>query len=319
MKPLRADQIRGTWATILLPINADDSIDWIRLREQVDVLVASGIDGIYTNGSAGEFWTQSEPEFDRLSALIAERCQAAGMAFQIGASHPCLQISLDRIRRSRDLGPGAFQVILPDWWPPSPGETLDLLRRLADAAAPTSLVLYNPPHAKCRLSPADFGVLERALPELAGIKVMDGDEAWYANMRSEVRRLSIFVPGHRLATGRQRGAHGSYSNMACLNPDQAADWNRMMLRDPEHSLTVETQLRNFMQEAVLPLSRRGLSDMALDKLLAAVGGWAETGTRLRWPYTGATDADVDLARSVAERWIPDWIGSGRSRSRSRSQ
>ena len=33
MKPLSASEIVGSWATLLLPINADESIDFARLAD----------------------------------------------------------------------------------------------------------------------------------------------------------------------------------------------------------------------------------------------------------------------------------------------
>ena len=63
MKPLTSQQIRGTWGTVLLPINADESIDYARLGAEIDTLIAAGVAGLYTNGTAGEFHTQTEDEF----------------------------------------------------------------------------------------------------------------------------------------------------------------------------------------------------------------------------------------------------------------
>ncbi|MCB0054480.1 MAG: dihydrodipicolinate synthase family protein, partial [Caldilinea sp.] len=71
--PLTADRLHGNWATLMLPINDDDSIDYGRLGNELDALVAAGVDGLYTNGTAGEFHTQSEAEFDAIHALVAER------------------------------------------------------------------------------------------------------------------------------------------------------------------------------------------------------------------------------------------------------
>ncbi len=60
MKPLTSTQISGTWGTTLLPINKDESIDFGRLSQDLDYLLTSGVDGIYTNGTAGEFYAQTE-------------------------------------------------------------------------------------------------------------------------------------------------------------------------------------------------------------------------------------------------------------------
>ncbi|MFF0340957.1 hypothetical protein [Kribbella sp. NPDC004875] len=40
MRPLTANSLRGVWATLLLPLNADDSIDFTRLESQAQVLGA---------------------------------------------------------------------------------------------------------------------------------------------------------------------------------------------------------------------------------------------------------------------------------------
>ncbi|MBI2480907.1 MAG: dihydrodipicolinate synthase family protein, partial [Planctomycetia bacterium] len=100
MKPLKADEIRGNWATLLVPWNDDDSLDPSRLAAEIDVLIAMNVDGIYSHGTAGEFHTQTEDEFDQVCELLAGKCDSAGMAFQIGVSHMSAQISLARLRRA---------------------------------------------------------------------------------------------------------------------------------------------------------------------------------------------------------------------------
>ena len=62
IQPLQADQLHGNWATLMLPIDADESIDYARLADELDALIAANVDGLYTNGTAGEFHTQSEAE-----------------------------------------------------------------------------------------------------------------------------------------------------------------------------------------------------------------------------------------------------------------
>lgn len=306
MKALTRHDITGTWATVLLPIDTSDAIDFSRLEQELDCLTRSGVDGIYTNGTAGEFYAQGENEFDRLQQLVSERCEAAGMPYQIGVSYTSPQVALARLRRTRHLSPGAFQVILPDWWPPSDEEAIDFLQRMAEAAHPIPLVLYNPPHAKRVLSPDALGTLAAAIPQLVGVKVASGGDAWYRAMAAHAHRLSIFVEGHRLATGLRNGASGSYSNVACLHPVGAKWWNALALTDMNAALEFETRLLAFFREHILPLrDTSGYSNAALDKLLAAVGGWANIGTRLRWPYRFTKESDVDRLRPLARRLLPE--------------
>ena len=305
---LTAKTLVGNWGTLLLPINEDDSIDFERLSEEMEVMIAARINGIYSNGTVGEFHNQTEDEFDKVNQLLAEKCQCACMPFQIGASHPSPVISLERLKRSKALKPSAFQVILPDWVVPTAAEQIDFLRKMADAAEEIPLVLYNPPHAKLVLKPQDFETLSQDVPQLIGIKVADGDAQWYASMRQYASNLSVFVPGHHLATGfREKVGAGAYSNVACISPTAAQQWWEIMQTDIDKALNIEQRINNFFAEAIVPYKNAGYSNPALDKLLAAVGGWATVGTRLRWPYRWIPEEEAASVKKSVEKHLPSFF------------
>ena len=305
---LTAKTLVGNWGTLLLPINEDDSIDFERLSEEMEVMIAARINGIYSNGTVGEFHNQTEDEFDKVNQLLAEKCQCACMPFQIGASHPSPVISLERLKRSKTLKPSAFQVILPDWVAPTAAEQPVFLRKMADAAENIPLVLYNPPHAKLVLKPQDFETLSQDVPQLIGIKVADGDAQWYASMRQYASNLSVFVPGHHLATGfREKVGAGAYSNVACISPTAAQQWWEIMQTDIDKALNIEQRINNFFAEAIVPYKNAGYSNPALDKLLAAVGGWATVGTRLRWPYRWIPEEEAASVRKSVEKHLPSFF------------
>jgi 4-hydroxy-tetrahydrodipicolinate synthase len=309
MKPLTAGEIRGNWATLLLPLNADDSIDHGLLGVEIDRYLAAGVNGIYSNGSAGEFYAQTEDEFDRVNALLAEKCSGARRPFQIGACHMSPQISRARLGRAKALQPSAFQVILPDWFVPSRDEIRRFLEVMAAEAAPIPLVLYNPPHAKRRLTPAEWLDVANEFPAVVGIKVPGGDEAWWSAMQPLLSRLSIFIPGHQLASGLARGAHGAYSNVACLSPAGAQRWYELCRQDPTAGLAWERRIQAFWLGHVAPLiTVEGLANMAADKAAAAAGGWLPGfSARLRWPYRGATEARVQALAAAARAEVPDLL------------
>lgn len=77
--------LRGTWVTVLLPIEADDGITWTKLRGEAEGLAKSGGEGICTNGSAGKFFSQTNAEYRQIDRLVAEICHEADLPFQIGA------------------------------------------------------------------------------------------------------------------------------------------------------------------------------------------------------------------------------------------
>lgn len=306
MKTLTAPDIYGNWATLLLPINADESIDYGRLEEELNFLIRAGVNGLYSNGTAGEFHTQTEDEFDQIHERVAAYCEAANLPYQIGASHMSFQISLGRIRRSVAFKPSAFQVILADWFPLQESEMIVCLEHLARVADPIGLVLYNPPHAKRRLTPAQISTLKKAVPALVGVKVAGGDDAWYAEMRAHCAGLSVFIPGHHLATGFSQGAAGAYSNVACLHPVGAQRWYDLMRVDLPRALELEKRIREFFDSWISPyVTQHGYPNGAADKLLSVIGGWARIGSRLRLPYRWIDETEAVRLRDIAARLIPE--------------
>ena len=305
MTALDRKSLRGVWGTVLLPLDAADRIDVGRLRHQLDVLTAAGLDGLYAHGTAGEFHELDEDEYDLVSGLLAEHANAAGVPFQLGAGHMSTRLSLDRVRRAARLGPDAIQVILPDWVPIPPAGAVAAVAGLAAAAGDVPLVLYNPPHAKTQLDAATLIRLADEVPQLIGIKVAGGDAGWYQAMRPVTARLAVFVAGHTLASGLPQGAAGSYSNVACLSPAGAVAWSALMASDPVRAADVEDRLQGFLDRHIIPFQRRGLANPALDKALAHIGGWADIGTRVRWPYQGVPEGEATALRPLARAAVPE--------------
>ncbi|MFI7129431.1 dihydrodipicolinate synthase family protein [Nonomuraea sp. NPDC050153] len=288
--------LRGTWGTVLLPLRDDDSIDFARLADEMDVLAGAGLDGLYAHGTAGEFHELTDEEYVRVNEVLAGR--SGGLPYQIGASHMSAATTLRRVGLARGLEPAAIQVTLPDWVPMSRDEVLGFVERVAEVAAPVPLVLYNPPHAKTRLGPGDFAALAAGVPALIGVKVA----SWEAVGESE---LAVFVAGHQYAGGARQGAKGSYSNIAAFSPRGAMAWQRLMGADPDAALDVERRIAAFFAAHVEPLVRQGYANPALDKFLAHVGGWADIGTRVRWPYRSVDAAHAAALRPAARRDLPE--------------
>ncbi|MCF7837846.1 MAG: hypothetical protein K9N49_04380 [Candidatus Marinimicrobia bacterium] len=55
MKPMKPEQIRGNWATLLLAWNEHGALDLPRVAVEIARVPAFDANGIYGFGSAGEF------------------------------------------------------------------------------------------------------------------------------------------------------------------------------------------------------------------------------------------------------------------------
>lgn len=310
MERLLSKDIFGNWATLLLATDNAGAIDYASMADEIDVLIASCPNGIYSNGTAGEFYAQSEDEFDRVSLMLSEKCERAGVAYQVGVSHMSPQLSLERLKRVRSLRPGAVQLILPDWFPVTMEEAVCFLQVMEAEAGGISLIFYNPPHAKRQLQPEEWGELKKQVPTLQGLKVFDqnGSPGWYAEMQKCSDGLSVFIPGHRMATGIRSGAHGAYSNVACINPFAAQRWYDLIRTDMPAALELERRINRFMSECISPfITEHYYPNHACDRFMALVGGWADVGSRLRWPYRSIPESFVEPVRQKAKEIIPEFF------------
>lgn len=304
------NKIYGNWATLLLPFNDDETIDYLLFAKEIDYLIACNVDGIYSNGTAGEFISLSEDEFKSTTAIFATKCFQANIPFQIGCSHPSAQTSLERIRFAREFNPTAIQVILPEWFPITNAEAIKFLKKAIETSNGIPLTLYNPPHAKRQLNYLDFEEILTAVPKVESIKVCDGDETWYQNMAKVMKMTAVFVPGHHLATGVKFGAKGAYSNVACISPTKAQAWYDLMIADLEKALEEEENIRNFMDTYIAPMiAVEKHANFTIDKFLATVGGYLPLTNVARFPYQRVDPSRKLYIRQKLKETAPYFVDS----------
>ena len=73
---MNTDFMKGVIVPILTPIDENEWIDEIKMREQVDFVINGGVSGILAFGSNGEFYVIEEDEMERGLKIIVD--QAAG-------------------------------------------------------------------------------------------------------------------------------------------------------------------------------------------------------------------------------------------------
>jgi dihydrodipicolinate synthase/N-acetylneuraminate lyase len=224
------------------------------------------------------------------------------VAYQLGASHPCPHTALERLRRGRDYAPGAFQVILADWWPTRMEDAIRCLERFAAVADPIPLVLYNPPHAKRVFTADEVRQLKAAVPALIGCKGTQYEQL----LPDGVPGLALFAGGRVLADAWPKGARGAYSEVACMNPWGAVRWYELMTRDLPAAQEIGRRLTAWRARHIVPLNQQlGFAGPYNDKLFAAIGDWAPIGTRMRWPYRGVEPALAASLRPAARAEVPE--------------
>ncbi|MBY5944650.1 dihydrodipicolinate synthase family protein [Photobacterium rosenbergii] len=302
-------KIAGNWATLLLPLNNEaineEVIDFDRLAAQIDYYIETKVDGIYSNGTAGEFYTQTEEEFQQISQLLADKCHQAGMPFQIGASHCHPNDSVARAQFAASLNPTAIQVILPNWFPCNTETALTFLKKVESVCNGVPLILYNPPHAKVCLSAQQLKTLFDEVETLVGFKLPRITDEIAATGLAQ--NAAIFVAGHFLATDAYKGASGAYSNVCCLGPKATQAWTQACLALHPSALETEAQIQQFMSDNIAPLiETEGYCNAAADKFMASLGGWSDISAEMRFPFKGIPAEYRASAQAAQRELIPDF-------------
>ncbi len=78
-----------------------------------------------------------------------------------------------------------------------------------------------------------------------------------------------------------------------------------MEADPDGADALGRRIMAFFDRCMAPLKAQGYSNTALDKALAAIGGWAPIGTRVRWPYASVPDETVGTLSPMARAALPE--------------
>ncbi len=214
-----------------------------------------------------------------MNTMLAERCHAAGLPFQIGACHPCAQESLHRIKsasapRTRRLPDHPARLVGGAW---RRGRHLSGPHHPGSGSLPASC--FTTPSMPNAVSPRRiWHPRPPSSPELLGIKVAGGDDEWYSSMRAECGDLlhlhSRPFPRHRPAKWRswfvlQRGLHRTRLR---------GRLEQMALSDPEEAMEIQKEILAFLDKRITPISKAGHVNAAADKLLAHIGNWGPVST-----------------------------------------
>ncbi len=200
-----------------------------------------------------------------VNTLLAERCHAAGLPFQIRACPPPALRNPFTASIRHHLEPDAFQVILPDWF------VVRATRSPFSSSASfgsrsfrhRALQSTRMPNAVChRPSSAFWPTFQNFSASSAGQRTTE----WYASMRSECGDLSISSPGTSSSPACITAPRGSYSNVACIEPTCAVAWNKLALSDPEGAMEIQRILA-FLDNRIVRTSRPDISTPPLTNFL----------------------------------------------------
>ena len=73
--------LSGIWTPTLVPLDQKGRINEAELRRFIDWLIASGIHGLFPNGSTGEFTRFTSEERRQIAAIICDQAQGESAGY----------------------------------------------------------------------------------------------------------------------------------------------------------------------------------------------------------------------------------------------
>lgn len=132
------------YSALILPCNADESINWDSLRQLVDRQIAYGVEGFYCCGSSGEGLLMTLEERKRFVEVVVN--QAAGrvpVIAHIGTIRTSDVIEL--AKHAKEVGCVAISIIPPYYYKFSQNEIAGYYEDVIRAVPDMPVILYNIP------------------------------------------------------------------------------------------------------------------------------------------------------------------------------
>lgn len=304
MNPITRNQLRGIWAALPLPWQADGRLDREIYAHDIRSCCEAKVHGIYSGGTTGEFYVQDFAMFCEINRVMTETAHEHGVPVQAG----CTALSTDevckRARFAREIGADLIQLALPFWLELDDAEVIQFFAAVAKAAGDVPLVHYDTGRSKRRISPGLYQQICREVPTLWGTKFGGADVFAVKQITLANPDLRVFVGEHALASATPMGATGAYCALVLMNPAWMIEYYEAC-RDRSWNRAFEIQDEIAVLFSVLgSLPTPGLQDSALDRIFGQVDGFLRCPISCKLPYRSGTEADLECVREWVHERLP---------------
>ncbi len=239
-------KLTGILPPLMTPVDAAGRFDEDAMRRYVDWLIDRGVDGLFANGSTGEF-TRFAPAVRCRIAQIVVEAAAGRVPVVAGVGDVDVQTTVQTCAFYRDIGVTAAIVVSPFYFQLSQSGVAAYFEAVAKTS-PLDLLLYNIPVFATPIDVATVVDLATTQDRIVGIKDSSGS---VPNMMRMVAAIGPRRPDFGLFTGfdgllstmRGVGADGGMVASAGVVPEVTAAINRRFDRGQwDQSLQLQGEL-----------------------------------------------------------------------------
>ncbi len=265
---MNTEFLKGVIVPIITPIDEEESIDEIALRDQIDYVIEGGVLGVLAFGSNGEFYVIEEDEMERGLKIVVD--QAAGRVpvyFGIGAISTKKSVRLAKMAKAG--GATGISVLQPMFLKPTEEELFRHFKTIADAVPDLPMLLYNNPgRVGYTMSGNLVERLAHEVENIVGMKDTSGDMTQTAEFIRRTRDVDFKVFGGKdtlLYASLCHGAVGGVCTAGNFMPELITDiYNKYVAGDLGGALEAQFKLnpvRLSMDGASFPVAAKDMANL----------------------------------------------------------
>jgi 4-hydroxy-tetrahydrodipicolinate synthase len=266
-----SDQIRGLWAAMATPLDADGGVDHAALARHGRWLMDQGCDGVVPFGTTGE-----GPSFSAAERLAgAEALLKAGIpctAIALGTGFPAIPDTVALTRQALGLGLTHAMILPPYYFREVTEQGIeDAYAAIVEGIASERLraTLYHIPTVSgVPVPPAVLGRLRQRYGKvIAGVKDSGGDFSVFLQFRAAAPECGCLTGSEdQIARALAAGGTGTICGMANLVPDLV----RRMFAGPAAEPLMRAAIETILSGEVLPNIKAALAALTGDGAWRAV-------------------------------------------------
>jgi 4-hydroxy-tetrahydrodipicolinate synthase len=213
-KPL----FRGICASTVTPFDAGGQLNLEQIRPHIDWIINEGAHAISPLGSSGEFCALEVDDRKRVLETALAACNGR-VPVVAGTHHYSTQYTVELSRHAERAGADAVLIVPPYYMAPTPSQTMDHYRRVAEAISIPIVLYHNVPLTAIDLQTDHLVTLfeERVI---AGVKMSNPQPDRICQLLQRTRgELTVYAGLDTVAfEGLCHGAHGWISGIPSIVP-----------------------------------------------------------------------------------------------------
>jgi len=288
-------KLKGIVPPIGTPITSDERVDEKGLRNLVNYLIDSGVDGIFVNGTMGCFALLSDTEQLRAIDIVADET-AGRIPVVAGVSDTGTKRVIDKIREVEKINVDFLTAVPPYYFMLTQEQGVGFFRDIANAAQ-TPVLIYNNPY----LTKFDFDIDSLTTlsdePNIVGLKETNQDCNRWTNIFETFRGrddFSIMLGTELLITqGIMMGADGAIGGAHNIAPTFGVQlYNAAVNGDYKTAMEFSGKLGKICE-----IFKYGKIWGGFEAALQLLGICEKT---VFDPYSSATDEDREKVKAILD-------------------